>query len=226
MIFGYWSIICNIIHCSIVFQGIGAPSSGPKPQPPVGGGQTQETTMETTPETTMETETTTESSGETTTTALDLVALGIDKEKVTAEDLCKLVKGSSRKKRQASVTDNIGDKKNAAKEGSENNNSATKEQINKGTNSSNGSQSSASNTGQNSNEAEQRSSGFSSSSSSSSGSTTPLVDLFVNPQKADVRKAFEEQTVKKYQDVFANIDLKKVIICIRCPILNVCFSGL
>ena len=121
-------------------------------------GTTQEITMETTQETTMETETTTESLGETTTTMLDLVALGIEKEKVTAEDLCKLVQGSSRKKR------------------------------------SEGSSSSAS------------------SSSSSSGSSSPLVDLFINPQKADVRRAFEEQTVKKYQDVFANIDLMKVII--------------
>ena len=208
-----------------MFQGIGAPSSGPTPRPPGGsGGQTQETTMETTQETTMKTETTTK---ETTTTALDLVALGIDKEKVTAEDLCKLVKGSSRKKRQTSVTDN-GNKTNAANQGSEKKNSATQEQTNKGTHSSNGSQSSASNDRKSSNEAEQRSLGSSSSSSSSSssGSTTPLVDLFVNPQKADVRKAFEEQTVKKYQDVFANIDLKKVIICIRCTILNVCFSGL
>ena len=140
---------------------------------------TQETTEETTMETTIETETTTESLGETTTATLDLVALGIDKEKVTAEDLCKLVKGSSRKKRQASVTDSIA------------------------TNSSNGSQFLASNDTQSSNEAEER---------SSSGSSSPLVDLFINPQKADVRKAFEEQTVKKYQDVFANIDLMKVII--------------
>ena len=117
-----------------------------------------------------------------------------------------------------SATDN-GQKTNAAKEGSqnktnkENKSESAKEQNNKGTNSSNavgnGSQSKSSSKG------EKR-------SSVSSGSTAPLVDLYVNPQKADVRKAFEEQTVKKYQDVFANIDLKKVFICMH-PIQHLKF---
>ena len=219
-----------------MFQGIGAPTSGPTPPPtppppveatipeevtplPPGGGIGGEKTT---------TEPTTHSSGQTTTTALDLVALGIDKKAVTSADLCKLVKGASRKKRQVGITDN-GQKRNATKEESQNKNSTTenrtnqekklesdKGQNNKGKNSSNaignGSKSSTSNE----NSVRKSSEGGQGSSSSvSSSSTTPLVDLFVNPQKADVRKAFEEQTVKKYQDIFANINLKKVILCLH-----------
>ena len=162
------------------FQGIGLPDSGPPTPMP-----TPTPTPTPTPPG--------ESGGNTNNgeTELDLVALGIDKENVTSEDLCKLVSGSSRKKRQvASGTDNQGNER------SDNGNRRNEEEQRNGGN----------------NEAEQRS-----SSSASSGSTTPMVDIFVNPQKAEVRKAFEEQTVKKYQNVFANIDLKKVIICILNP---------
>ena len=172
------------------FQGIGLPDSGPPTPMP-----TPTPTPTPTPPG--------ESGGNTNNgeTELDLVALGIDKENVTSEDLCKLVSGSSRKKRQvASGTDNQGNER------SDNGNRQNEEEQRNG-----GNNEEEQGNGEN-NEAEQRS-----STSASSGSTTPMVDIFVNPQKAEVRKAFEEQTVKKYQNVFANIDLKKVIICILNP---------
>lgn len=40
-------------------------------------------------------------------------------------------------------------------------------------------------------------------------SASPPVDLYINPGKASVRKAFEEQTVNKYKELFGNIDLIK-----------------
>ena len=141
-------------------------------------------------------------------TELDLVALGIDIKNVNSEDLCKLVSGSSREKRQAgnyeadhrssssassdsmtTMVDIFVDPDDQGNETSDNGSSRNQEGQRNREN----------------DEAEQ------------SGSTAPMVDIFVNPQKAEVRKAFEEQTVKKYQDVFANIDLKKVIICILNP---------
>jgi hypothetical protein len=50
-----------------------------------------------------------------------------------------------------------------------------------------------------------------SESESESAPASPPVDLYVNPNKSHVRKAFEEQTVRKYQELFKNIDLTKVL---------------
>ena len=209
-------------------KGIGLPDSGgpngpdtvtPKPPPTAETARPEETTEVTAA--TTKTETATE---------LDLVALGINKENVTSEDLCKLVGGgSSRRKRQAAEkeTNRERDREetNRERDGEETNRERDREDKNSPTNG-NGSNSQSS-TGRRSNSNDQGSSATKSASTqgSSSSSSTPLVDLFINPQKAEVRKAFEKQTVKKYQDLFANINLTKVNICFESIINHLDFSG-
>ena len=221
-----YSFSISISNCI----GIGPPVSGggpngpntvtsPKP-PPIAETARPEETTEVAAATT-KTETATE---------LDLVALGINKENVTSKDLCKLVgAGSSRRKRQAAEkeTNRERDREetNRERDGEETNRERDREDKNSPTNE-NGSNSQSS-TGRRSNSTDQGSSATASASTqgSSSSSSTPLVDLFINPQKAEIRKAFEKQTVKKYQDLFANINLTKVNIHFESIINHLDFSG-
>ena len=214
-----YSFSISISNC----KGIGLPDSGgpngPKPPPTAETARPEETTEVTAA--TTKTETATE---------LDLVALGINKENVTSEDLCKLVGGgASRRKRQAAEkeTNRERDREetNRERDGEETNRERDREDKNSPTNG-DGSNSQSS-TGRRSNSNDQGSSATKSASTqgSSSSSSTPLVDLFINPQKAEVRKAFEKQTVKKYQDLFANINLTKVNIYFESIINHLNFSG-